>query len=241
MPLPSLFSAQSSSSINFSSGFGAISGGTFLLESVNILLLHQYCKLIAKGAESNIYLSTFFSRKTISKIRFPKSYRHQALDAQIRKQRTIHESKMISLARRMGVRTPFVYMVDPVRAEIVMEYVKGTNTQDKINEQICLKIGKYTSILHKNDIIHGDLTPSNFLLSNELVLLDFGLSYRSNRIEDKAVDIRLLEEIFKSLYHSKFKSFYDSFLEGYGTLIDSKEVNRILKNLKQIDLRRRYA
>jgi TP53 regulating kinase and related kinases len=141
----------------------------------------------------------------------------------------------------MGVRTPFVYMVDPVRAEIVMEYVKGTNTRDKINEQICLKIGKYTSILHKNGIIHGDLTPSNFLLSNELVLLDFGLSYRSNRIEDKAVDIRLLEEIFKSLYHSKFKSFYDSFLEGYGTLIDSKEVNRILKNLKQIDLRRRYA
>jgi TP53 regulating kinase and related kinases len=241
MPLPSLFSAQSSSSINFSSGFGATSGGTFLLESVNILLLHQYCKLIAKGAESNIYLSSFFSRKTISKIRFPKSYRHQALDAQIRKQRTIHESKMISLARYVGIRTPFVFMVDPVRAEIVMEYIKGLNTRDKIDKQICLKIGEYTSVLHKNDIIHGDLTPSNFLLGDALVLLDFGLSYRSNRIEDKAVDIRLLDEIFKSLYPSNFKSFYESFLEGYRTWIDSEEVNRILKNLKQIDSRRRYA
>jgi TP53 regulating kinase-like protein len=241
MPLPSLFSAQSSSSINFSSGFGATSGGTFLLESVNILLLHQYCKLIAKGAESNIYLSSFFSRKTISKIRFPKSYRHQALDAQIRKQRTIHESKMISLARYVGIRTPFVFMVDPVRAEIVMEYIKGMNTRDKIDKQICLKIGEYTSVLHKNDIIHGDLTPSNFLLGDALVLLDFGLSYRSNRIEDKAVDIRLLDEIFKSLYPSNFKSFYESFLEGYRTWIDSEEVNRILKNLKQIDSRRRYA
>jgi TP53 regulating kinase and related kinases len=241
MPLPSLFSAQSSSSINFSSGFGATSGGTFLLESVNILLLHQYCKLIAKGAESNIYLSSFFSRKTISKIRFPKSYRHQALDAQIRKQRTIHESKMISLARYVGIRTPFVFMVDPVRAEIVMEYIKGTNTRDKIDKQICLKIGEYTSVLHKNDIIHGDLTPSNFLLGDALVLLDFGLSYRSNRIEDKAVDIRLLDEIFKSLYPSNFKSFYESFLEGYRTWIDSEEVNTILKNLKQIDSRRRYA
>jgi TP53 regulating kinase-like protein len=241
MPLPSLFSAQSSSSINFSSGFGATSGGTFLLESVNILLLHQYCKLIAKGAESNIYLSSFFSRKTISKIRFPKSYRHQALDAQIRKQRTIHESKMISLARYVGIRTPFVFMVDPVRAEIVMEYIKGMNTRDKIDKQICLKIGEYTSVLHKNDIIHGDLTPSNFLLGDALVLLDFGLSYRSNRIEDKAVDIRLLDEIFKSLYPSNFKSFYESFLEGYRSWIDSEEVNRILKNLKQIDSRRRYA
>jgi TP53 regulating kinase and related kinases len=241
MPFPSLFSAQSSSSINFSSGFGATSGGTFLLESVDILLLHQYCKLIAKGAESNIYLSSFFSRKTISKIRLPKSYRHQTLDALIRKQRTIHESKMISLARYVGVRTPFIYMVDPVRAEIVMEYVKGTNTRDKIDKQICFKIGEYTSILHKNDIIHGDLTPSNFLLGNGLVLLDFGLSYRSNRREDKAVDIRLLEEILKSLYPSKIKLFYESFLEGYGTWIDSKEVDRILKALKQIGSRRRYA
>jgi TP53 regulating kinase and related kinases len=148
---------------------------------------------------------------------------------------------MISLARYVGVRTPFIYMVDPVRAEIVMEYVKGTNTRDNIDKQICFKIGEYTSLLHKNDIIHGDLTPSNFLLGNDLVLLDFGLSYRSNRREDKAVDIRLLEEILKSLYPSKIKLFYESFLEGYGTWIDSKEVDRILKALKQIGSRRRYA
>jgi TP53 regulating kinase and related kinases len=148
---------------------------------------------------------------------------------------------MISLARYVGIRTPFVFMVDPVRAEIVMEYIKGTNTRDMIDKQICLKIGEYTSVLHKNDIIHGDLTPSNFLLGDALVLLDFGLSYRSNRIEDKAVDIRLLDEIFKSLYPSNFKSFYESFLEGYRTWIDSEEVNTILKNLKQIDSRRRYA
>jgi TP53 regulating kinase-like protein len=148
---------------------------------------------------------------------------------------------MISLARCVGVRTPFIYLVDPVRAEIIMEYIKGTNIRDKINRQICFRIGEYTSILHKNDIIHGDLTPSNFLLGNTLVLVDFGLSFRSSRIEDKAVDIRLLKEVVKSLYPSHVKSLYESFLEGYMTSCDTNQVNRILKNLDEIGSRRRYA
>jgi TP53 regulating kinase and related kinases len=213
----------------------------FYWNLIVILLLHQYYKLIAKGAESNIYLSSFFSRKTISKIRIPKSYRHQTLDALIRKQRTIHESKMISLSRYTGVRTPFIYLVDPNRAEIVMEYVEGSNAGDILDKQICFKIGKYASILHQNNIIHGDLTPSNCLLGEDLVLLDFGLSYRSNRIEDKAVDIRLLEEVLNSLYPSTIDGLYESFLKGYRTCLDSKEVDKILKNVKEIDSRRRYA
>ncbi|HEY7109448.1 MAG TPA: KEOPS complex kinase/ATPase Bud32 [Nitrososphaeraceae archaeon] len=203
--------------------------------------MHHYSKLVAKGAESNIYLSSFYSRKTISKIRFPKPYRNQELDCLIRCQRTIHESKMMALARGVGVRTPFVYLVDPARAEIVMEYIKGINTRDIIDRQISFRIGVYTSILHKNDIIHGDLTPSNFLLGSTLVLLDFGLSYHSNRVEDKAVDIRLLEEILKSLYPSNVKSLYESFLEGYSTGSARNQVSGILKNLDEIGYRRRYT
>lgn len=148
---------------------------------------------------------------------------------------------MMALARGVGIRTPFVYFVDPNRAEIVMEYIKGTNIRDIIDKQICFRIGVYTSILHKNDIIHGDLTPSNFLLGSTLVLIDFGLSYHSNRLEDKAVDIRLLEQILKSLYPSNFRSFYESFLEGYSTGSVRTHVSGILKNLNEIGSRRRYA
>src|SRR3712207_9557933 len=42
---------------------------------------------------------------------------------------------------------------------------------------ICYKIGRCAALLHANNIIHGDLTTSNFVINKErLVLLDFGLS-----------------------------------------------------------------
>ena len=203
--------------------------------------MHQYIKLLAKGAVSNIYLSRLFDKKSISKIRIPKSYRQQILDAVIRKQRTINEARMISLAKDMGLRTPFIYLVDTSRAEIIMEYINGMNAKDVLKEPICFKMGQCVSILHSNNIIHGDLTPSNFILGNDLVIIDFGLSYHSNRIEDKAVDIRLLKEILNSMYPSDFYNFYESFLKGYSRTIQGQELKKILKTLEEIDFRRRYA
>ncbi len=148
---------------------------------------------------------------------------------------------MISLAKDLGLRTPFIYLVDPYRAEIVMEYINGINAKDVLGEQICFNMGECVSILHNNDIIHGDLTPSNFLLGKDLVVIDFGLSYHSGRMEDKAVDIRLLKEILKSIYPSTFYSFYHSFLKGYGMTIKEHELKKILKNVEEIEFRRRYA
>jgi tRNA A-37 threonylcarbamoyl transferase component Bud32 len=60
-------------------------------------------------------------------------------------------------------------------------------------------------------------------------------------VEDKAVDIRLLEEILKSLYPSNVKSLYESFLEGYSTGSARNQVSGILKNLDEIGYRRRYT
>lgn len=37
---------------------------------------------------------------------------------------------MISLAKDMGLRTPFIYLVDTSRAEIIMEYINGMNAKD---------------------------------------------------------------------------------------------------------------
>src|SRR4030042_1167648 len=45
-------------------------------------------------------------------------------------------------------------------------------------------------------IINGDLTTSNMILNpdNKLYFIDFGLSFHSNKIEDKAVDLHLLKQ-----------------------------------------------
>lgn len=63
---------------------------------------------------------------------------------------------------------------------------------------ISISIGNAISKLH-SQIIHGDLTTSNIMISNNhnedrVIFIDFGLSYSDSlTIEDKAVDLYVLE------------------------------------------------
>ncbi len=86
--------------------------------------------LIKRGAEADIYIVEWDSKNAVSKVRSPKSYRHPELDSAIRKHRTIHEASFMSAAKSAGVMTPFVYFVDPAKAEIIMEFIEGQNIRD---------------------------------------------------------------------------------------------------------------
>jgi TP53 regulating kinase-like protein len=197
-------------------------------------------RLLFKGAESNIYLTKWYNKKAISKIRIPKIYRQRMLDDDLRKRRTISESRMITLAKEFGLKTPYIYFVDPLRAEIVMEFISGIRASNVLTSSICFDIGKFVSTLHLFNIIHGDVTPSNFIVNRKITMIDMGLSFYSTRKEDKAMDIRLFKEILKSTYHSSYSEFFETFLDGYRS-INSKELEKILKRVDEIDTRKRYA
>jgi TP53 regulating kinase-like protein len=203
--------------------------------------LHQRKLLIKKGAEADIYLIDWYGRKAISKVRTPKPYRHKSLDDSIRKNRTIHEGNMLSCAKMIGIRSPFIYFIDPVRAEIVMEFIEGKNAKEMMTHDLAYRIGRYAGLLHSNDIIHGDLTTSNFIVGKKLVLLDFGLAFHSVRNEDKAVDVKLIKTILKSAYSSVYERTFNGFLKGYSKMVSATEVGRILKNVYDIERRGRYA
>jgi TP53 regulating kinase and related kinases len=196
--------------------------------------------LLFKGAESNIYLTKWYDKLAISKIRIPKAYRQRTLDEDLRRRRTISESKMLSLVKEFGLRTPYVYFVDPFRAEIVMEFVPGTKASKVLTSTICFNIGRFVSTLHLHNIIHGDLTPANFIANRKITMVDMGLSFYSTRREDKAMDIRLFKEILKSTFHNSFSRFFNEFLNGYQS-INSKELENILQRIDIIESRKRYA
>ena len=196
--------------------------------------------LIKKGAEADIYIVEWDSKKAVSKVRSPKSYRHPELDSIIRKHRTIHEASFMSAAKSAGVVSPFVYFVDPAKAEIIMEFIEGQNVRDVLTPDICYKIGRYAALLHTINIIHGDLTTSNFVMNKRLVLLDFGLSYYSERTEDMATDIRLIKEVFTSAHIAVRKAF-PHFVEGYASVAGRKKTDKILENVRTIEQRGRYA
>jgi TP53 regulating kinase-like protein len=197
-------------------------------------------RLVKRGAEADIYITEWAGKKAVSKVRAPKPYRHPELDAAIRKHRTIHEANFLSAAKAAGVMTPFVHFVDPVGAEIIMEFVQGDNVRDTITPDLCHEMGRYAALLHASNIIHGDLTTSNFIADKKLVLLDFGLSYYSERTEDMATDIRLIKEVFTSA-HIAVKKALPRFVEGYASVAGKKRTDKILENVKEIEQRGRYA
>lgn len=202
-------------------------------------------RLIKKGAEADIYLTLWNGKKTILKIREKKDYRNQILDLRIRKLRTIRESCIISDVKSFGVLTPLVYFVNEKKCEIYLQYVKGNLVRDLSTSkmiQTCEKIGNIVGILHKNGIMHGDLTTSNFIKTkNRIFVIDFGLAQRTNRIEDHAIDLRLFKEILNSAHAHVVEKSWASFLKGYKKIIGTIRCQQILLQVGVIESRGRYT
>lgn len=59
-------------------------------------------ELIKQGAEARVYRVRFLGRRTIVKERFPKRYRHRALDEKLTRRRTAQEVRSILRCRKAG-------------------------------------------------------------------------------------------------------------------------------------------
>ncbi|MEK6962612.1 MAG: KEOPS complex kinase/ATPase Bud32 [Thermoproteota archaeon] len=202
-------------------------------------------KLIKKGAEGDLYLTTWNKQKSILKIRKKKAYRNPLLDEKIRKQRTIREAQIIVEAKSFGIDTPLIYLVDIKSCSIVMQHIEGTLVRDLSDSKLvrcCNKIGYIVGTLHKNGIMHGDLTTSNFILSkNKLVTIDFGLANKTSKPEDHAVDLRLLKEILGSAHVHIMKKTWASFLSGYKAIVGPTRLAQVTNLVSVIESRGRYA
>jgi len=202
-------------------------------------------KLIKKGAEGDLYLTTWNKQKSILKIRKKKAYRNPSLDEKIRRQRTIREAQIILEAKSFGIDTPLIYLVDIKNYSIVMQYIEGALVRDLPDSKLvrcCNKIGYIVGTLHKNGIMHGDLTTSNFILSkNRLVTIDFGLANKTSKPEDHAIDLRLLKEILSSAHVHIMKKTWASFLSGYKTIVGPTKLSQVTNLVSVIESRGRYA
>ncbi len=202
-------------------------------------------KLIKKGAEGDIYLSTWNNNKVILKTRKKKNYRNSILDSKIRKQRTIREAQIISEVKSFGISAPLIYFVDAKKCEIIMQYLDGALIRDLPESKIlglCEKIGKTVGIMHKNGIMHGDLTTSNFILkNNKIFVIDFGLAMKSSKPEDHAVDLRLFKEILNSAHTNILKQGWSKFQLGYKKVVGHSRFTKVTNLVSIIESRGRYA
>jgi TP53 regulating kinase-like protein len=206
-------------------------------------------RLIRKGAEANLYLDRLYDRDIVVKERIQKSYRVGLLDQKIRSHRTVHEAQMIHEAKKAGVSTPVIYLIDEPECKILMEYLQGPRLKEELatasaerRRSICHFVGNSIGRLHRNRIIHGDLTTSNMILTeeNQVSFIDFGLSFQSNQIEDKGVDIHLVRRALDSTHYAYAEPCFRSILAGYEEAVGRREARQALSRAKEIERRGRY-
>lgn len=201
--------------------------------------------LIAKGAESNLYIVK--DKKILIKERIKKDYRIKEIDEKIRRKRTKREVKILKKLENFA-NVPKVIDVDEKSFKFSMEYIDGIllknfDFKDIEKEECGIKLGREIAKIHCKDIVHNDITTSNIIVRKnkenkdnfETYIIDFGLAFFSKRIEDFANDLIVLKH---SLIVTDLEFLFEYVLKGYSEIKDNSK--EIFERMKKIERRVRY-
>ena len=182
---------------------------------------------VARGAEAKIARVEWLGLEALRKDRDAKSYRPRALDDRLRRERTRNEARLLAEARRLGVRTPLVYDIDLRQHRLILEELPGPTLKELLGAagpeapalaRALLSFGRALGRLHAGGISHGDLTSSNVIFpegpGGPAALLDLSMGERSAGLEEKGIDLHLVEEDLLGL-HPRGAELLEDFREGY--------------------------
>jgi len=209
-------------------------------------------KPLTRGAEASLHAVEWLGLPALRKERETKSYRPKNLDERLKRERTRNEVRLLTEARRLGVRTPIVYDVDLANHRLILEQLPGATLREMLEasgdsanpvEPPLRALGVAIGKLHGGGMSHGDLTSSNILYpegpEGVPALLDLSMGARNAGVEERGIDLHLIEEDLKAL-HPKGEALFRAFLEGYaqGNPAGHAEVR---KRAREIRGRVRYA
>ena len=191
--------------------------------------------IIAQGAEAIIERT----RDGIRKTRVEKVYRHPAIDSALRTRRTRMEARILQRAKRAGIPVPDVRVIDD--STLLLSPAPGVPLKETLDSDPALMrdAGAIIARLHDAGIAHGDLTTSNIMHDPEtgrLTIIDFGLSYHTDRIEDRAVDLHVLKQALASKHHRVADKAFRHFIQGYRA---SRTSAAALERLRAVERRGR--
>ena len=195
-------------------------------------------ELLAQGAEARI----FQDGSVIIKERTVKTYRHDTIDKTLREGRTRREAVVLRTLAKAGFPSPTLIHIDDKKGLLSIERIKGEKLSlelSKSPQRFGAQIGKLLAVLHNTGIVHGDPTTSNMIVGadGKITLIDFGLSQFSKKIEDKAVDLHLLDRAIESAHHEIHTTVMAAAIESYQK--ESKDPERILQRLDAVKKRGR--
>jgi len=203
-------------------------------------------RLIKRGAEAELYRTTWHGRDVVVKHRVRKEYRLDELDAELRTSRTRMEARLMHRARTLGVSVPIIFDVDQKQHKLTMQFIDGPQAKEALNDlsndgraELARDMGRSVAALHKGGLVHGDLTTSNILVSGgRLYFIDFSLGAKTSEIEAVGTDLHLLKEAFAST-HSEQPELFQAVLEGYREAHPDAEA--VIAKVAEIEGRGRYS
>lgn len=195
--------------------------------------------IIAQGAEAILYKKD----DLVIKERISKKYRVPALDNSLRGFRTRREAKVLKKLEELPFPAPRLRKMSDNSMILEMDFIPGRKIKDTLDKNYILlaqEIGMLIARLHASNIIHGDLTTSNMILHDvhkKIYFIDFGLSFFSEKVEDKAVDLFLLDRALESTHMKLYPAAFEEVIAGYTK--NSPESLDVLKRFKQVQARGR--
>lgn len=202
-----------------------------------------------RGAEADLFLSELAPWKAVVKRRVRKTYRHEELDAKIRKERTVRESSAIHDAKVAGARTPSILGIDLERFTIIMTFIDGLVARDAIDTMgdsrrlpLLEELGRQVGFLHSAGIVHGDLTTSNIIVPDDSkpFIIDFGMATKSSEPEDRGTDLHLLQRSLIATHALDATSSFKRVAKGYRESAGEKTAESSLRKAAEIARRGRY-
>jgi Kae1-associated kinase Bud32 len=192
-----------------------------------------------RGAEAIVETVEWNGQIVVSKVRNKRGYRHPSLEKRLVVERLRSESRIMERLLSRGISVPAIYSVNTSDNSLLMEYIDGLTLEKALREKdfkgYLVKTAELLSKIHSCQVVHGDPTTSNFLVTDRIHAIDFGLSSISEDNEDRASDLRVFLESLDS-HHSEING-RDIFLSAYSKWTKSKPV---LEALKVLELRGRY-
>ncbi|WP_226039240.1 bifunctional N(6)-L-threonylcarbamoyladenine synthase/serine/threonine protein kinase [Natrinema sp. DC36] len=187
-----------------------------------------------RGAEALVTLEPDAGR--VTKRRETKTYRHPELDERLRRERTTLEARLTSLARREGVPTPVLSDVDSREARLELEYVGDRDLREGLTPERVRDVGRHLAGLHRAGFVHGDPTTRNIRLAPERTyLIDFGLGYHTDHVEDYAMDLHVFDQSLVGTADDP-EPLREAVRDGYREVGEE----RVLERLRDVEGRGRY-
>jgi len=201
-------------------------------------------------SKQKVYIKVHGDAKIVIKQRFTKTYRHSTLDERLNRTRTSQEARCLQKAFECGINTPRLLSWDKKNYLISMEFIEGPTVKAKIPQLahdedsaltlLATSIGESVASLHTQNLIHGDLTTSNMIingLTGSLTIIDFGLASVSASIEDRAVDLYVLERALHSTHSEVAAKLFSLIIDSYGAAVNRSQ--ETLARLAAVQLRGR--